>query len=98
MTGALTPDQRWALIERYGNVDDAITEALKRSPELQELWDSQYTAAWWPNTRDFWKVWWKRALPVLGIDAAPQTLAADEKDEHEPRRRSTRGGPTSSAW
>jgi hypothetical protein len=76
MAGALTPKQRWAVIQAFGTEDNALREALRRSPELQELWDSQYTAAWWPHTGDFWKVFWERALFVLGLDAAPPAAAA----------------------
>jgi hypothetical protein len=71
MSRALTAEQRGALIKTYGTVDDAIREAQQRSPELQELWNSQYTIAWWPYQGDFEKVWWKAALPVLGVDSAP---------------------------
>ena len=91
MAGGLTPAQRRALIMSWGNIEDAIREALKRSPELQKLWDTQYTTAWWPYGGEFWKAWWEEALPALGIDAAPRTVAAGEKDELEARRPSTRG-------
>jgi hypothetical protein len=67
MAGALTPKQRGALILKWGTVENAIEEALMRSPELRELWDTQYTVAWWPHTGDFWKAWWEDALPVLGL-------------------------------
>lgn len=75
MAGALTPKQHWAVIQKYGSVDNAIPEALKRSPELQELWESQYTMAWWPSG-DFWSVWWESALPVLGITEGAPTNEA----------------------
>lgn len=85
MASALTPEQQWALREAHGSLENARDEALERSPELRKLWE-----IWWPQTPDFWKVFWKRALPVLGIDAAPQA-PADSETEHEPRRPSTRG-------
>jgi hypothetical protein len=91
MARALTAKQRWALIRAFGSLDNAIDEALRRSAELRELWDTQYTTAWWPDTGAFWEAFWEIALPVLGIDAVPQTPAGSEKDELEARRPSTRG-------
>ena len=80
MAGALTPEQQWELIQTYGSIENARDEAMRRSPELGELWN-----AWWPQTPDFWKVFWKRALPVLGIDAAPPVtaMAQPEPSQHE---------------
>ena len=91
MARALTPEQSWALIKDWGSIDNAIHEALERSPELRELWESQYTAAWWGHEGNFWPAFWKIALQVLGVDAVPQTPASSEKDELKARRPSTRG-------
>jgi hypothetical protein len=66
MAGALTPEQQWALIQAHGSIENARDEAIRRSPELGELWN-----AWWPQTPDFWKVFWKRALPVLDMEIGP---------------------------
>jgi hypothetical protein len=66
MAGGLTPEQRWALIKAHGSVENARDEALTRSPELQELWQTQYAWDSWPRG-EFWKMFWKIALPVLGI-------------------------------
>jgi hypothetical protein len=85
MAGGLTPDERWAVIQAYGSESNAINAALERSPELQELWETQYTLAWWPRTGDFWKVFWKEALPVLGIAATPP--GGTPEIEPAPRRR-----------
>jgi hypothetical protein len=86
MAGALTPEQQTALIETYHSFENAQDKALERSPRLRKVWQD-----WWPRTPDFWKAFWKIALPVLGIDAAPQALAGGEKDELKPRQLSTRG-------
>jgi hypothetical protein len=93
--GGLTPKQRWALIDGWGNVagwgsvDAAIDEALKRSPELRRLWESRDGPDWWFTKGAFWDVWWAQALPVLGLgalvdDGRPHVegeadVAADEK-------------------
>jgi hypothetical protein len=77
MAGALTPDQEWTLRKEYGSLDNARDEALQRSDELLEMW-----AAWWPQTPSFWKVFWKRALPVLGVETeAPAPRAAEVADD-----------------
>jgi hypothetical protein len=86
MAGGLTPEQRWALIDGWGTPENAIDEALKRSPELQELWGTQYTVAWWPHTGEFWEVFWKRALPVLGIDVGPDETEPSPVDSERPAR------------
>jgi hypothetical protein len=90
MTPEPPAEQRWALIRDFGNVDDAITEALERSAELRKLWDSQYTTAWWPNTTQFWEVFWARALEVLGVGPPSTDAAADR--EHAPPLANDRPG------
>src|SRR5262245_18976183 len=81
MSGALTPEQRWALIKAWGTVDNAIDKALELgSPELRELWESQYAVAWWPRMGDFWKAWWKAAHPVLGLGHRLLPEQADAAD------------------
>jgi len=67
MASALTAEQRWALITAYGSIDNARDEAIGRSLELQELWQSQFTGDWGRGS-GFEEVFWARALPVLGID------------------------------
>jgi hypothetical protein len=78
VAGGLTPDQEWALRKAHGSLDNARDEAIERSSELRELW-----VTWWPRTPAFWEAFWKRALPVLGLDAAPP-------EEHEPKRTARR--------
>jgi hypothetical protein len=74
MASALTGEQRWALIMTYGSIDNARDEAIGRSLELQELWQSQFTGDWGRGS-GFEEVFWARALPVLGIDTMPTAPA-----------------------
>jgi hypothetical protein len=92
MAGALTPEQSWALIKRYGTIDNAFEEARTSSPELQELWNSYVLGAWAGRTRDFWKAWWKLALPVLGVDSGldEEAIRAGDAAAPRPRRREKR--------
>jgi hypothetical protein len=78
MAGTLTPEQQWALIKAHGSLDNARDEAIWRSPELQDLWND-----WWPRTPDFWKAFWKIALPVLGMvpEAATSSRAAEAVED-----------------
>jgi hypothetical protein len=70
----LTAEQRWALVQRYGSVENARDEAIRRSPKLQDLWHSAHSTLDWGPGSGFWEVFWKRALPMLGIvDAADGT-------------------------
>jgi hypothetical protein len=70
MAGGLTPEQRYALIKAYGSIENAIDKAIERSPELGELWQSQHVFGAWPPGSGFWELWWKRALPILGVEIA----------------------------
>jgi hypothetical protein len=80
MPGALTPEERWAVERRHGSLDNAVDEALRlapeRCPELQELWDA-YTHRWLGP--DFWKVFWRLALPVLDIEVGPAEAKHPER-------------------
>ena len=67
MAGGLTPDERWALIQKYGSIDNAIDVAVTASDELSELWQTRLS---WPKQGDFWDVFWKLARPLLGLDAS----------------------------
>ncbi len=71
MPDALTSDQEWALRQEYGSIDNAIDEAIRRSLELEAMWQD-----WWPRTPRFWEAFWARALPVLGVKPASQMPAS----------------------
>jgi hypothetical protein len=67
MAGRLTPQQCWVLISRWGNLRNAADEALRRSPELQRLWESQY-GGWAGRMGAFQELFWEQVLAVLEID------------------------------
>ena len=76
MAGALTPEQRDAVNRIYGSDSNAIDEAVRRSEDLARLWEDGQSPIAWPNQREFRELWWKRALPVLGI---PDDRAGDRR-------------------
>jgi hypothetical protein len=86
MAAGLTPEQEWMLIKTHGSLDNARDEAIERSDELRDIWTD-----WWPRTRGFYEVFWKRALPVLGVGTTAPAAAVPPSKRG--RRKGAAGAP-----
>jgi hypothetical protein len=91
MVGGLKPEERLWLIQNFGAPEHAIDELREREPdEYYAIWETQ---GQWPKKSEFWVVFWKWGLPVLGypgVDHAVEKVPGEELAEKRERTRSTR--------